>query len=65
MDYIPKDLIQSNITLENKWKKLIKDAFHLNQYVTERAPRIAAKVRRIIWKSLKSSLTTVYGCCHI
>lgn len=44
MDYIPKDLIQNSITLEDKWKKLIKEAFQQNKYVTEKAPRIAAKV---------------------
>lgn len=48
MEYIPKDLIQNNITLEDKWKKLIKDAFQHNKYVIERAPPIAAKVSGIL-----------------
>lgn len=48
MEYIPKDLIQNNITLEDKWKKLIKDAFQKNKYVIEKAPRIAAKVSRLL-----------------
>ncbi|KAJ6646193.1 Myosin-VIIa, partial [Pseudolycoriella hygida] len=44
MEYIPKDLIQNNVALEDKWKKLIKEAFQRNNYVIEKAPRIAAKV---------------------
>lgn len=51
MDYIPKDLLQNSISLEDKWKKLIKEAFQHNQYVIDRAPQIAAKVYSMIFKS--------------
>lgn len=56
MDYIPKDLIQNSISLEDKWRKLIREAFQQNQYVIDRAPRIAAKVRR--WSFIS---TVVYS----
>lgn len=52
LEYIPKDLIQNSITLEDKWKNLIKEAFLRNKYVTERAPRIAAKEDIVIFAQL-------------
>lgn len=49
---MPKDVLRHGSGLEAKWMKLIMEAFHRNNYVKERAPRISAKEDIVVFAQL-------------